>query len=526
MSTTVTYGYLERPYLVDSYATGVATSSYPTQVTMVITSTESIKTQVTRLLVDKTHVVASQAEREIAGSHTAASQVDQKIASDHTVAMSVDMVADDISKIIANQVDRNIIGIDATHSQTALTVANIKRAMSQVDRQNADAHDVGSQVSRLTSSTRVRPSEVRRGRVIHEICGEAGYLVDPYLESAYLVRSICAHVMSQVELINENNHEVPSQVSREIADKTRAFRGQVTRVITKSRSAKSQVDRVQSVSFGSQVLKALYNTYNLRVLYEFPSRGTTGLNWTANSTEAGDFNVNNLNTDIVEQVWRSASGVKTGLVLVCDTQISQGIFMDTLGMLGHNLTRSAIVTLQGANDSGFSSIGFNENLEVLDEPNLYYIAPILPTSSYRYWRFIINDTTNTNDSIQIGTIVFGSSIVFQGDNITDEVTHDTVHFSDKVATEGYTNVSNDRALKYAINIDFKFLQFQKDNYKNIRKVFRTARTSLKCLWIPTPQFPERFAVFGKLPKIPSERHKVLGEYADYVSFNVEVDESL
>jgi hypothetical protein len=330
---------------------------------------------------------------------------------------------------------------------------------------------------------------------------------------------------AQVNRINTVEHPIDGQVQRQIST-TRDFKAQVQRQIDAQHAALMQVDRVKITVKGAQILFTLYNTYNLRILCDFPSRGTTGLNWTASSTATGDFSVYNLNTDIVEQVWRSVSGVKTGVVLTCDTEIAQGVFLDTLAMLNHNLTRSATVQFQGSNDAGFATIGFDENLEALDDVNLYYIAPTLPQVSFRYWRFIINDSTNTNDSLQIGTIVFGPSVIFQGECFVDQVQRGTKHFSDKIETEGFTNVSNDRALKYSTQLEFKFLNFQKGNYRNIRNIFRTARTSLKCLWIPTPQFPERFAVFGKLTQIPVETHKVISEDADYVSFNLEVDESL
>ena len=87
-----------------------------------------------------------------------------------------------------------------------------------------------------------------------------------------------------------------------------------------------------------------------------PSRGlagATGMNewgfpagqgqsWRSNSTAAGDFSPFNLNTDLVEQKWRSAT--LTGINLDCDTERAQGVFMDTLGILEHNLTTSATVS--------------------------------------------------------------------------------------------------------------------------------------------------------------------------------------
>lgn len=366
--------------------------------------------------------------------------------------------------------------------------------------------------------------QARRGKITHEYCEDAGYLVLPYLTEPYLGPEVCVHLGAQVSSLTNLIHRGKAQVDQKIVDKTKAKRAQVQRRIDAVTSRPAQIDRVNSVTKNAQVRLALYNIKNLRVMETFPSRGTTGLNWTSNSTASGDFGVNNVNTDIVEQVWRST--VKTGIVLTCDTQITQGVFLDTLAILNHNFTVSATVTMEASTDPGFSTIGFTENLKLIDEPNIYYIAPTLPQDSYRYWRFIINDPTNPLAYLQIGTIVFGSAIVLQGENIVDTVGRTTKHFADKIATEGFTNVSNDRALKFIVNLDFKLIAFNRGNYKRIRSVFKAARTSFKCLWIPTPEFPERFACFGKLTSIPTETHNVKGIDLDFINFSIEVDESL
>jgi len=483
MSATITsFGYLATSYLTYDYLAEFETWAYPSQVTHVINDEHSIDTQLSRT-----------------------------INSLKSVKSEVDRIVD-TTKLVKSQLTQSIDSLKSVKSQVNFTAEVTKDNKSQVNRLILD----------LPRSSKM---ELRQGKLLHEICEDSGYLVDPYLTLAYLTTQICVHAPSQVLRFIGDIDTTYTQTAHGI-DRTKSVKSQVQWQITLQRDFLSQFDRISSVDKGSQVLFALYNTTNLRILKDFPSRGTGGTNWTANSTASGDFSPYNLNTDIVEQVWRSASGVKTGLTLTCDTQVTQGIFMDTLGILNHNLTRSATVDLQASNDAGFGSIPFQIELSVIDEPNIYYIAPSLPVNSYRYWRFIINDSTNTADAIQIGTIVFGSSEIFQGECFVDQVQRSTRHFSDKVMTEGFTNVSNDRALKYSTQLEFRFLNFQKGNYKRIRNVFREARTSLKCLWIPTPQFPERFAVFGKLTQIPPETHKVISGDADYVSFNTEVDESL
>lgn len=522
-ATITTYGYLDLPYLNDPYGAGVSTYAYPSQSTFIIDDTHDVNSQASRRI-DTIRNINAQISRTILSSHTINNQTTLQINDVHAVNSQVNRITS-VFHDINSQTKFNINYIHDVKAQVERLVNNGHTINNQISFDINSIHAAGSQVNRQLAATYTKLMEVNRGKLMHETCGDAGYLTDAYLMFGYLVQTICVSMGTQVNRITTQLHDVDSQIQRQIT-RGHNFNTQIQRQITLQHTALSQVDRVQATTKGCQILFALYNTYNLRILCDFPSRGTTGSNWTASSTAAGDFSVLNLNTDIVEQVWRSVSGVKTGIILTCDTQITQGVFLDTLAMLNHNLTRSATVQLQGSNDAGFATVGFDENLTVIDDVNLYYIEPMLPQISYRYWRFIINDSTNTNASLQIGTIVFGPSVIFQGECFVDQVQRGTKHFSDKIETEGFTNVSNDRALKYSTQLEFRFLNFQRGNFRNIRNIFRTARTSLKCLWIPTPQFPDRFAVFGKLTQIPVEVHKVISEDADYVSFSLEVDESL
>lgn len=347
---------------------------------------------------------------------------------------------------------------------------------------------------------------------------EAPYLVWPYL-SAMGTGSTGMQFKKQIISGPVTYTQVELRVVKD-SDLHIQFQYRIENVLS---SLHMQALFIVSSVLGTQVTLAIYNVTNLRILYDFPSRGTSGTNWSviAGGTETGDFSVNNLNTDIVEQVYRATA--KT-VSIQCDTEISQGIFNDTVAILGHNFTTSAIVLMQGSNDSGFASVGVSEVLDV-ERENMFWIADSLPLASYRYWRFTITDTTNA-DNLQIGTIVFGSSIIFSGECFVDTVVRRKTHFADRVRTEGFTSVSNDRALKRAVSLTFKSLNYNRDNYSNLSTVIDEARTSLKCLWIPTPEFPSRFAVFGKLSEIPVETHKVIGSDADYIDLDITVDEAL
>lgn len=290
---------------------------------------------------------------------------------------------------------------------------------------------------------------------------------------------------------------------------------------------KSQAYGVQLMGFvaqkiGLQLTSVLYNTYNFRILYKFPSRGTSGLNWSASSTMEGDYSVINLNTDLVEQCWKSDN--ETQCWVTCDTELPQGVFLDTLGIMNHNISRSAVVTLLGADNPSFSPAGVEIALTVTDE-NIYYVAPTLPLRGFRYWRIDISDPNNTDGFIKIGTVVFGNSVIFQNENIVDEVRTGKYHFADKIETEGFTNVMNDRTTKRWTALSLRDIDTSGGNYNNLQDVFNYARTNLKCLWIPTPRTPTRYTVFAKMNEIPEETHNSKAEDLTYASMDLTLDEA-
>jgi hypothetical protein len=369
--------------------------------------------------------------------------------------------------------------------------------------------------------------EAKSTELHHVSCNPNGYLTGDYLTGAYLAPGLCGHLGAQVLAGLDTDTPVGFQVEAQILDFPNPLAAQAQRTIEFEDFTGFQVRGIQVENLGVQLRAVIYNTTKIRILCDFPSRGTSGTNWTASSTATSatnDFDVNNVNTDIVEQAWRSVTGT-TSVNLDCDTELPQGVFLDTLAILNHNLTTSASITLQGSDNPTHSPVG--ESIVLTSrETDMYYIAPELPLTSYRYWRFVIDDPTNPDNFLQVGTIVFGNAIIFNEQCFTDRLVFRRKHFSDKLFTEGHTNVANDRGIKRAIELTFRNVTISSGEYLNLQSIYNTARTNLKCLWIPTPQYPERYAVFAKLADIPIESHNDRGEGADYVDFNVELDESL
>lgn len=437
----------------------------------------------------------------------------------------------------ANAFQTNVIisGADSPYGmQAQITVAGAHRdeAMQTLGNIVDYFGSQGMQAQiQVVDYLKAKGFEVRVDQYPTGVCpGEGGYLEYDYLVEPYLTAIYCTRPGMQAS-INIVNYLRPygQQARISIVDTLKSVGQQALFRINYQRPMGMQADIVRQASFGMQALATIYNTTNLRILCSFPSRGVTSTNWTSNSTMPGDFSVQNLDTDIVEQVWRSNSAL-VGVRLVTDTGLPQGVFLDTAAILNHNLTKSATVTLLGSNDPTFAVIGVAIPLEAR-LTNMYYIAPELPTSGYRYWRFDIDDPSNPETYLEIGTILFGAAEIFQGECFVDEIEFELKDFADTVRTEGFTNVANSRTQKRRLRLDFRSLSFQKRNFTIMRDMFERERTVQKCLWIPTPSatlqdITARFAVFGKLAVIPTEKHNNKGPDFDYVTFTADVDESL
>jgi hypothetical protein len=531
---TTINNYLDDAYLDEGpYLTSHAQGNQGMQARIVINALESLAFQSQIEIENFLNAVALQAEITIANAlFENAFQASITINAEKYLAMQVLVDIEDVLKNVAMQSQITIQdSLFANGFQSLLTIDADNQAAMQSLREIKDRlKNQGMQAEIIINALLAKGFEVRVDKYPTSTCQSgAGYLEMDYLESPYLIDIWCTRPGMQA-LIQIVDFLVPKGMQSEITIvdflKPVSFQSKI-QIVDFKRPVGMQADAVRTTNIGMQSLATIYNTKNLRILCSFPSRGLTNTNWTANSTAAGDFSVQNLDTDIVEQVWRSNS-VVTGLQLVCDTGLAQGVFLDTMAILNHNMTRSANISLIGSNDPTFSVVGITIPIQSRSN-NIFYISPTLPTSGYRYWRFDIDDATNPDGFVQIGTIIFGASEIFQGECFVDEIEFELKDYASTVRTEGFTHVSNSRSQKRRVRLDFRFLDSNRRNFGILRSMFENERTTHKCLWIPTPsetnqEVTAKFAAFAKLSQIPVERHNNKGPDADYVSFTIEVDE--
>ena len=411
--------------------------------------------------------------------------------------------------------------------QTDLVVASDNRTGSQSQLLGDVRRVTGMQSDLVSSTLDVRGWEFRETKLQHLWQSDkTDYLQGDYLTLPYLAEMIEALQSSQTEFINTQLSRTGMQFEGFNSDQGGVGKQVLLRVFDETATGQ-QTNIIIITTLGMQTRVVLYNTRNLRILYEFDSRGTDDLNWTVSSggTASGDFGVNNVNTDIVEEVYRSAS---TQIAIDCDA--GGGVSPDTFYIGNHNLTTGATISVQGSDDPNFGDVNVQFEMDAT-ETNAYYIVPTanFPFELSRYWRFNITDSANADGYIQMGAILFGSAVIFQGDCITDRLTRGDRHFKDEIRTEGFTTVSNDRALKRIVGFSLRNISLNNQNYQNFREASEEIRTSLKALWIPMARQPDRFGAFAKLTEMPRETHNVKGDASedlDFVDWDVNVDESL
>jgi len=513
MTTTIT-GYCEFAYLNEvAYMGGRIDEGLNTQISMKIEIKENVNAQ-SLLKINDADLLFSQIENIINSENNLNLQTLMKTESQNDLNLQNILKIND-SLSARSQIENVIFPRLNLNSQTELKIKSANNLNSQIELKNIiEGSNLNSQVNFGT----------------YRIKGCGGYLdVYPYLQDdPYLTPRNCAELNSQVELRKYTLTSLNSQIDQKIEDLV-SISSQVLAIVNRQNNLGSQINFQAASKINSQINLFIYNRTQLRILLDFPSRGTTALggnNWTSVQAIApGDYSPSNLNTDIIEQRTQT-DGINNLWQLRCDTG-EANTFMDTAAILEHNFTTSARVEIQGSDDPAFGTIKFTIVMET-ELQNMYYIAPSLPTQSARYYQFSIQDPTNTDpDGLKIGTILFGSAIVLtKKEQFINPVTFGKRHYKDTLETEGYTSSSNDRALRKFLNLTFTQLDINGGNFKSLQDYILTAKTDLKCLVIPRPTKPSALAVFAKLSTLPDEQHNAVDDDNWRVDLTLDWDESL
>jgi len=519
--------YLENDYLEeDRYLSNVGQFAMAAQFEANINLETALAAQLEGALTGDVALAAQLEAKNFDGVKALASQALAKLLATGSLASQVEFQTE-VMQALASEFTAKIFDVGVPMaSQYLARVFLLSILPAQADaRIDNNPAILPSQMEGFLSRKKILAAEFKAGTLLHLVCNsylENDYLSEPY----YLASCRLAAMPGQLRAVLSGTQSLPAQFEATLVGQ-KVLPTELEAKLNNIQPMAAQFAATTLQVLAAQVRVAIYNDKNFRVLYEFPSRGISGTNWTASTTATGDFDVNNVNSDTVEEIWRSTT--PNSQSLVCDTEIPQGTFLDTFSVQNHNFTNSATVFLQGSDDALFTTIGFNERLTVT-ERNMYYIAPSLPLSGFRYWRITIDDPGNPDGYVQCGTIIFGSSLILANNNISNGIRIKTNHFKDTVQTEGFTSVSNDRALRKRVSVTFNSVDVSSGDYAAIQTLFNFIRTDLKALFLPVPDKPTRFGVFAKLADLPEEEHIDNSsdgtEDAAYADFSIDMDEAL
>lgn len=517
MTYTQFEGYLDSPYLSEIYGSGLAGEVLGLQVNQIINKEDALGLQAHQII-----------NRIVEAGLQSSGLINAAVAYGLETSMTINVQAgaglqmtDTINPAPPDtglQVLQVVLKVSPEGVQASGTIVNKQMVL-------------GLQASQTIAGSLLHGLEAKNDTVGHYSHGK--YLVEGegYLESAYLSELMCAVTRIQARQNISTQTPLGLQAQQVIKDRLKAHGLQALQNIKDHLAPLGlQADQVKTAVHGMQATMVLYNNTQLRIMREFPSRGLDGDTWTATNQATGDFVPNNLNTDILQEVFRSSV---TSVTLTCDTQLTNGVAVDTIAILNHNLSGSAVVQVQGSKSGTFSPPDITFNMTV-EPKNMYYIAPELPKApgQNRHWRFIIQDPSNPDGYVQIGVIVFGASRIFTThENFQNPIKLADKHFKDSIETEGFTNVMNDRALVKTLHLDFKDLDYARHNYEVLDDLVKNARTSLKALIIPRPRTASRFAVFAKLTDTPEPSFTGVDDESDendeiiYIDLSLDWDES-
>lgn len=236
------------------------------------------------------------------------------------------------------------------------------------------------------------------------------------------------------------------------------------------------------------------------------------------NTAAGDFDKSNLTTESIRQAWRSAN-CADWLDIIIKAEIKSRV--DTVALLGHNLSPTAIVKVEGNNSNIWIAPPVSVSIPY-SKKNLVLCQNL--GAEYQYYRIRILDPANPCGFVQVGRIIGGRALTLtKEEDITDEFSIETNDLADKIKTEGFFRVSNEKVKARSLKAKFSKLstiQGEDDNYTGLRTMFDLMGTTKPFLTILDRADPSFLSIWGQLDKIPTDTFTV----NRYVSFSFSVDE--
>ncbi len=134
--------------------------------------------------------------------------------------------------------------------------------------------------------------------------------------------------------------------------------------------------------------------------------------------------------------WRSTSATVQTVII----DLGSAKDVDTIAVLGHSLTTSAVVSIDANATDSWGGPSFTTSLTALTGPILKYLAA---AQTYQYWRFNLSDASAASNYVEAGRLWLGTKIAIDPSSLynftVSKRRSDTVTYGrdrQKYATEG------------------------------------------------------------------------------------------
>jgi len=180
---------------------------------------------------------------------------------------------------------------------------------------------------------------------------------------------------------------------------------------------------------------------------------------TTPSTENLAYPVTNIVDTYGTQVFKFEGNTDENIVF--DAGSGNTIDFNSIGIVNHNFTSSATITIQGNATDSWGSPSFSETVTWVD----YLIYQFLSSAaSYRYARIRIQDATNT-DNLQMGYFTIGTYLQMPGFTSDVKITDKTV---------GNSYITQSGQMGGAKNFSFRQITVSMEDFSNTqRQAIRT-----------------------------------------------------
>ena len=141
---------------------------------------------------------------------------------------------------------------------------------------------------------------------------------------------------------------------------------------------------------------------NFTYLKYTDNKGSASATTITASTAATAYPSANLKLLPIAKHWRSTGITSENLQL----DLGSAIAIDLMGIVNHNLTSSATITVNGGSSSNPDGSEYTTTITWREFDAFKLLSA---TQTWRYWKFIFVDTTNTDGYIRIGCLLLGNS---------------------------------------------------------------------------------------------------------------------